>query len=571
MRHFWSFVFAYKKEFLVFAFFLVSLGVLNSLQPFFYREFIRALPTGIWQDVIYIFALYAFVRFGNLIADLLTYFVGDMVLIPAARDARLAVFKKVQELDLAYHLNKNSGSLISAFKRGDLAFFNLFHKFNIIARIFINLVIILVSFSFFGWLIVSVTLASMVLNAVLIYFLLKHNIKTRNLFNREEDKISGIIVDNLINYETVKLFAQENYEYKRLKQAFKPWFKSLWRYANSFRLIDISLGVVGNTLLLAITYLGINQVFDKKMTDADFIMILGFISAFYWKFFDLIYNLRELVKSYSDIQKYFSLLEEPILITDPARPVKNVSVKGEIVFDDVHFIYRETQKNALQGLNLHIRQGQSVALVGRSGAGKTTVVKLLLRFFDIQKGKITIDGIDIRRFRKSDLRALFGIVPQEPVLFNNSLGFNIAYGRPDASEKEIIAAAKMAHAWEFIKTLPKGLDTLVGERGVKLSGGQRQRIAIARVILKNPKIIIFDEATSSLDSESEALIQEAFWQMARKKTTIVIAHRLSTIVAADKIVVIDEGKVLESGSHNQLIHKDGLYKNLWQKQTGLID
>ncbi len=570
--YFWSFIIKYKRRFILFSGLLVTLGILESLQPLFYRQFVDALPEGRWKVVSGVLVLYALVRFGTLFTDLLTYFIGDMVLIPASMDARLAVFKKLQELDFAYHLNKSSGSLISKIKRGDGAFFNLFHSLNIIVRIAINLVIILVSFWFLAWWVSGITLLFIVLNLILIYFLIRYNIFTRRRFNKIEDKVSGIIVDNLINYETVKLFAQEDYEYNRLKKTFNSWFQALWRYANSFRLIDVGLGTVGNTLMVGLSIWGVNSVLHSHLTTGEFIMILGFISTFYWRFFDLVYKLRDMARNYSDIEKYFAVLSEPVVIKDPPHPLTLKRVKGEITFRKVWFVYEENNYSALRDFSLEIRQGQLVALVGRSGAGKTTVVKLLLRFFDIQKGKVTIDGVDIRKFKKSYLRSLFGVVPQEPILFNNTLRFNIAYGRPEATEQEIIAAAKMAYIWDFIQQLPQGLETKVGERGVKLSGGQRQRIAIARVILKNPKIIIFDEATSQLDSESENLIQKAFWQISHNKTTIVIAHRLSTIIKADKIVVIDKGKAIEEGSHKELINKEkSLYSHLWLKQTGLIN
>ncbi len=571
-RHFWSFVISYKKRLLIFFFLLVFLGILESVQPIFYRQFVDSLTYGRWKLIGGVLILYGLVRFGSVIVDIITFYVGDLILIPASRDARLAVFKKLQELDFAYHLNKSSGSLISRIKRGDSAFFILFHNLSIVIRIVINLIIILVSFWFLGWWISGVTLLFIFLNLVLIYFLIKYNVSTRSLFNKWEDEVSAIIVDNLINYETVKLFAQEDYEYNRLRQTFKKWYKALWRYANSFRLIDIGLGTVGNTLMFGLSLWGVKAVFNKQLTTGEFIMILGFISSFYWRFFDLVYKLRDIAKSYSDIEKYFGVLEEKTIVKDPPRPRVLKRVRGEISFKHVWFVYREENYSALEDFNLEIRQGQSVALVGRSGAGKTTVVKLLLRFFDIDKGQITIDGVDIREFSKKYLRSLFGVVPQEAILFNNTLRFNIAYGRPEATEEEIIAAAKMAYIWDFIKQLPLGLDTLVGERGVKLSGGQRQRIAIARVILKNPKIIIFDEATSQLDSESEELIQKAFWNISHNKTTIVIAHRLSTIVKADKIVVVDKGRVIEEGSHRELIkRKNSLYKYLWLKQSGLIN
>jgi ATP-binding cassette subfamily B protein len=263
------------------------------------------------------------------------------------------------------------------------------------------------------------------------------------------------------------------------------------------------------------------------------------------------------------------VLDEKILVSDPKKPIAITGrVAGEIEFKGISFNYPENNKSAVSEIDLKIGAGQSVALVGSSGVGKTTLVKLLLRFFDPTSGAITIDGVDIRKIKKSLLRAMMGVVPQEPIMFNNTIGYNIAYGLPNATAREIVAAARMANLADFIETLPKKYETSVGERGVKLSGGQKQRLAIARMILKNPDIIVFDEATSQLDSATEKLIQDAFWQAAKNKTAIVIAHRLSTIIRAEKIVVMEKGRIVEVGTHRQLIsNKGGLYTNFWKLQS----
>ncbi|MFZ5932780.1 MAG: ABC transporter ATP-binding protein [Patescibacteria group bacterium] len=284
----------------------------------------------------------------------------------------------------------------------------------------------------------------------------------------------------------------------------------------------------------------------------------------------VVWGFRDITKSYTDIEKYFGLLDYQVEVKDPKNPIKPKAIKGEIEYKNVNFSYENKQADAVKNINLKIREGQSVALVGRSGVGKTTLVKLLMRFYDVEKGEITIDGINIKRFSKSDLRSLMGVVPQEPVLFNNTLEQNIGYGKVGVTKKEIVAAAKLARIHEFIETLPKKYATKVGERGIKLSGGQKQRVAIARMILSEPEIIIFDEATSQLDSESEKLIQEAFWKAASNKTTIIIAHRLSTVMRAGKIVVIEKGKIKEVGSHGELLaKKDSLYSHFWNLQIKL--
>ena len=300
----------------------------------------------------------------------------------------------------------------------------------------------------------------------------------------------------------------------------------------------------------------------------DFILVIGFTSAFYSRFFDFVRRMRSIIKNQADLKKYFGILENETLVKDPTNPVRLKEVEGEIEFIDVTFSYPDGKKGALKNFGLKIRAGQSVALVGESGAGKTTVAKLLMRFYDTSGGRITIDGVDLKDMEKSYLRSLIGVVPQDPILFNNTIGFNIGYGVDDAKQNQIEAAAKMANLDKFIQGLPKKYDTEVGERGVKLSGGQKQRLAIARVMLANPKIIIFDEATSQLDSETEAKIQEAFWKAAQNKTTIIIAHRLSTVMRADKIVVIEKGTVIEEGNHKILTQNpESVYARYWNLQS----
>jgi ABC-type multidrug transport system fused ATPase/permease subunit len=386
----------------------------------------------------------------------------------------------------------------------------------------------------------------------------------------EEDRISGIIVDNIINFETVKIFSKEAWEQKRLKNAFKVWMKKLWGYSHSFRVLDISVGTIVNLSIYLILLFTLNRSVGGNFSVGDFVLVLGFVNNFFPRLFDLVWGFRDIAKHYADIEKYFGILDYDVKVKDPKNPVELTRIKGEIVYDNVGFSYEGGTKDAVKDIDLTIRQGQSIALVGRSGSGKTTLVKLLMRFFDLEEGKITIDEVDIKNMKKADLRSFIGLVPQEPVLFNNTVGYNIGYGKGRASKKEIRAAAKIANLDGFIETLPKKYKTHVGERGIKLSGGQKQRLAIARMVLSDPDIVIFDEATSQLDSENEALIQDAFWRAVKDKTTIIIAHRLSTAMRADKIVVMEKGKIVEKGSHKELVsNKDGLYKYFWDLQVNV--
>lgn len=545
--------------------------VVDFISPYFFKLFVDSIEAKRFENLITILFIYLGVLFIGLIFSNLKYFLGDIVSVDASIALRTYIFKYVQDLDFAFHANKSTGSLISAFKRGDNAFFRLFEKVHMQAwEIIIGFVLMIVLFLRLDPRILGIFVVSFLITLIVTRYLAVYNVKTREEFNEWEDKISGIITDNLINYETVKLFARENWEMNRLKETFVKWKYYIWKHFWSYRMIDFSVGTLVNVGIFAVLLLSLNLISKGLITTGDFVLIITFIGMFFPKLFDLIYGFREISIGYADIQKYFGILSYPIQIRDPETPIKKEFVRGEINFDNVSFSYKESKKNAISGIDLTIRESQSVALVGRSGSGKTTLIKLLMRFYDVDKGGITIDGINIKDFTKSNLRSLMGVVPQEPILFNETIGYNIGYGKENTSKEEIEAAAKLANIHEFIEGLPKKYETQVGERGIKLSGGQKQRLAIARMILSDPDIIIFDEATSQLDSENERLIQEAFWRVARDKTTIIIAHRLSTAMRADKIVVFEKGKIVEIGSHAFLLSKKGsLYKHFWNLQTNI--
>lgn len=567
-QRYYQFLWHYKWQMILFIVFLVALSVSEAVLPYFYKLFIDAIPGMDITLLVQILVAYIGLRLLKLVFDLATYYVGDIIIIEAAKDIRSAVFKKIQDLDFAYHLTRSTGSMISAIKRGDLAVFNFHHMVNInLVRGVIGFVVLLILFAQLKIEIAVLMFASMVLNSIFAYFLIKRNVAAREKFNDAEDGVSEVIVDNLINFETVKFFAKEREEYKRLGGSFVPWIQTLWGYANSFRAIDIVIGVSGNLSMLAVLYLGLRYLLSGEITAGEYVMILGFVNSFYGRFFDLVFQMRDVAKNNADLKSYFSVFNFETLVKDPKKPEVLDTVEGEIVFDTVNFSYPEGRTDALKDFTFKIKPGESVALVGHSGAGKTTITKLLMRFYDPDSGAILIDGTDIRTMTKSDLRSFMGIVPQEPVLFNESIAYNIGYGASTTDLNEIQRAAKMANLDEFIADLPEGYDTKVGERGVRLSGGQKQRLAIARMILSDPEIIIFDEATSQLDSQSEKLIQDAFWKVSKNKTTLIIAHRLSSITRADRIIVMDNGQIAEVGTHKSLLAKKGLYAKFWKLQT----
>ena len=572
LKTFYRFYAEKKLIFVLFILLLIATSVVRNIAPYFYKLFVDAIPQSDFGKLITILITYTLIRYSNLILDIGADFVGGVLLFDSAAKARITVFKHLEDLDFAFHASKSTGSLISAIKRGDGAFFEMQYVLHMsLLETLVGFLVMIYFFSTINLYVVLLVLLSFVLTLLISRWVILYNIKVRTDFNDQEDKISGIITDNIINYDTVKLFSKENWEVDRLTNSFKDWKTSLWKYANSFRLIDFSVGSVINISVFLILFLTLRSTANVTMSVGNFVLVLGFINYFYPQLFELVFNLRNLAKNYADIQRYFGVLDYEVEIKDPLHPVEVDKVTGEIEFKNVSFSYAEGgKKNAIRNLNLKIKPGESIALVGRSGSGKTTLIKLLMRYYDINCGSIKIDGVDIKGFTKSRLRSFMGVVPQEPILFNNTIGFNIAYGGNNVSQEQIESAAELANINSFIKHLTKGYETEVGERGIKLSGGQKQRVAIARMIISNPDIVIFDEATSQLDSESERLIQDAFWKVVKGRTTIIIAHRLSTAMRADRIIVLENGKIGEEGTHQELIAKENsLYNHFWRIQTNV--
>lgn len=550
---------------------IIIAGVLNNLSPYFFKLLVDNIALKDFRVLFNIVLAYLGTDIASLIVTEAMFQLGNVNVIDASVSLRKSVFSWVQGLDMAFHSEKSTGSLISAFKRGDNAFFDfwfiLHHRIFDIAMSF---AVMLFFFIRLDPTIALIVVVAVIITLIATKFLLANQIKKRDVFNDEEDKISDIITDNLINYETVKLFAREKWEEKRLENAFVPWKKTFWKFSNTYRVIDFVIGGIVFSAVFAVLAFSVKAVATGTMTIGDFVLVSSFITMFFPRLWDMVWSLRDIARSYSDIQKYIGLFDNSVSVKDPEKPVNVKHIYGEISFKNVSFAYKNRVKNAINNFNLSIEQGQSVALVGRSGSGKTTLAKLLMRFYDVDSGKILIDGISVTDFAKNNLRSHIGVVPQEPILFNNTVEYNIGYGKDRVNHAEVRAAAKLANIDSFIESLPEKYQTLVGERGVKLSGGQKQRLAIARMILSDPDIVVFDEATSHLDSESEKLIQDAFWKARAGKTTIIIAHRLSTVARADKIVVMEHGKIKEIGTHEGLLKdKKSLYAHFWNLQIKL--
>ena len=383
-----------------------------------------------------------------------------------------------------------------------------------------------------------------------------------------DSKVTAALADSITNNSNVKLFAALKFEMKRFGRVLKRWFKATKISWDIDAHIESGQAAFMILLEFVILYVAIKLWERDLIVLADFFVIQAYLFELFHQLWNLGRNLREMYEALADSEEMTVILNTPLEVADVGGAAKLRITRGEVEYMNVHFAYGDSE-DVLRGLSFKIKPGEKIALIGPSGGGKSTIVKLLLRLFDIQKGQILIDGQNIAEVTQDSLREQIALVPQDPILFHRSLMDNIRYGRRGASDKEVMAAAKMAHCHEFIQNFPKKYDTFVGERGVKLSGGQRQRVAIARAILSNAGILVLDEATSSLDSESEVLIQEALDNLMKQKTTFIIAHRLSTIMRADRIFVLNGGNIVEEGQHADLVGmRGGLYKKLWNLQVG---
>lgn len=476
------------------------------------------------------------------------------------------------EKDLAFFHNNFAGSLTKKVTTYSRKYEDLMDTlmFNIAASYLPIPFVVFILWRFSPWLVLGL-LGLLALTAAAIYPLIKRRQKIVAARETASNLAAGYVADMIGNIDTIKSFAHEEHEIKNHRKNVKDYIKKAkasWDYQNLR--IDVTtspLYVLTNVvgLVLAIWVGNSHGTASMEAVFVTFSYYAG-VTRVMWEFNQVYRNIESAITEGAQFTEL--LLEEPAL-NDTKRPEELRISKGEIEFKDVHFRYSDSKGiNLFEELSLVIKPGEKVAFVGHSGGGKTTITRLLLRFMDINDGQILIDGQNISKVTQRDLRSSIAYVPQEPAMFHRTLADNIRYGKLDASDAEVKKAAKLAHADEFIKDLPLGYDTLVGERGVKLSGGQRQRIAIARAILKNAPILVLDEATSALDSESEHYIQDALWKLMEGKTTIAIAHRLSTIQRMDRIVVLDNGKIAEQGSHKELLERGGIYAKLWARQSG---
>ncbi len=485
----------------------------------------------------------------------------------AIRRVASKVFAHLHQLSLRFHLDRQTGGMSRDIERGTrgISFLLTFLLFNILPTLLeIGLVAAILFVKYSPWFAI-ITFATLLAYVVFTLIITEWRMVYRRTMNDMDSKANTRAIDSLLNYETVKYFGNEQYEVNRYDEQMSKWEVSAVQNQTSLAALNAgqsAIIAVGITLLML---LAADEVVQGKMTLGDLVLVNVYMLQLYMPLHFLGFVYREIKNALADMERMFKILHETREVEDADNATELQTQSAQVEFKDVDFSYNPERK-ILSQVSFVVPTGQTVAVVGASGAGKSTLSRLLFRFYDVSGGAILINGQDIRAVTQASLRAAIGIVPQDTVLFNDSIYYNIAYGRPSASREEVLQAAQSAHIHDFIESLPQGYHTTVGERGLKLSGGEKQRVAIARAILKNPAILIFDEATSALDSKSEKAIQDELKNIARNHTTIVIAHRLSTIIDADQILVVDQGKIVERGAHRALLAHNGLYAQMWALQ-----
>jgi ATP-binding cassette subfamily B protein len=485
----------------------------------------------------------------------------------AVRRIALSAFRHIHSLSLRFHLERRTGGLARAIERGiaGIEFLLSFMLFNVIPTLFEIIVVSAILWRLYNWQFAAVTLATIVVYIAFTFVVTDWRLRFRREMNERNTEANTKSVDSLLNYETVKYFANEEHEAQRYDRALQAYERAAVKSETTLALLNIGQGTIIAGGLIGIMLLAGQGVAAGTMTVGDFVLVNTYLIQLYQplNFLGMVY--RNIKQSLTDLEQMMSLLKiQPEVEDRPGAPALAVK-RGMVAFRHVDFRY-DPRREILRDVDFTVAPGASVAIVGPSGAGKSTIARLLFRFYDVTDGAIEIDGQDIRDVTQDSLRRAIGVVPQDTVLFNDTIYYNIAYGRPGASRAEIEEAARLAHIHNFIAALPDGYETMVGERGLKLSGGEKQRVAIARVILKAPKILIFDEATSALDTKTEREIQASLAEVAAGHTTLAIAHRLSTVVDADQILVLDQGRIVERGTHRELLARGDVYAEMWARQ-----
>ncbi|UAB72050.1 ABC transporter ATP-binding protein/permease [Vibrio sp. SCSIO 43132] len=485
----------------------------------------------------------------------------------ALRSVALETISHIHKLSLRYHVTRKTGALSRVMERGVkgidfLLRFILFSIGPLLLELILISIILLFAFDFWYLLVVSVTVTTYIVFTAKVT---EWRVRIRKEMNEKDKDANQKAIDSLLNFETVKYFGAEKRETKRYDDSMEGFEAASLKTVNSLALLNLGQALLINGGMVLALLLAVRDVSSGALTVGGFVMVNAYMMQVMMPLNFLGYVYREIRQSLIDMGEMFDLLRQVPDVKDKANAPDLDVKQGEVVFDQIDFHY-DPQRQILNNISLNIEAGQTVAIVGSSGSGKSTLGRLLFRFYDVTSGAIRIDGQDLRDVTQDSLHNAIGVVPQDTVLFNDSIYYNIAYGRPDATYEEVVQAAKAAKIHTFVEQLPDGYQTQVGERGLKLSGGEKQRVGIARTLLKNPPILLLDEATSALDTETEREIQESLKQMGKGRTVLTIAHRLSTIVDSDVIVVFSQGQIIERGSHEALLKKGGQYAQMWQSQ-----
>lgn len=547
--------------------------LLNICVPIIYKFAVDALTITSTSDKKFIFIPLAIIlSYGaaRITAQLFGE-LKDMLLARveqrAIRQMALESFTHLHNLSLRFHLDRKTGALSRSIERGTAAIdtFLRFMIFNIIPTFLEIILVAFVLWFIYGGYFASVTILTLTTYVFYTIIVTEWRTKLVRFMNQIDGEANTKAIDSLLNYETVKYFCNEQHEAQRYDQSLQAYELAAVKAKESLSFLNVGQGIIISVGLIIVMIMAAQGIVNKTMTVGDFVMINMYMIQLYTPLNILGFAYREIKMALVNMEKLFLLLDEKGEIED-APQAKSLKLKNaEVIFQNVDFSY-SSKRPILKNISFEISPGKTLAIVGASGAGKSTISRLLFRFYDVTRGRILIDGQDIRFLTQQSVRSVIGIVPQDTVLFGESIYYNIAYGCPTATHEEVIQAARLAKIDDFIRELPDQYETLVGERGLKLSGGEKQRVAIARTLLKKPAIFLFDEATSALDTHTEKAIQESLKEISAHHTTLIIAHRLSTIVDADEIIVMERGQIIERGTHHNLLDQKGAYAHMWKQQ-----